>query len=216
MFWTYTMMNTSENAFNISDHDMNPGQVFKRFLRIIYSNWCMMITFLSKKIIGFEFVGFNTALRSNIGINKFFNRILGYTICNLHFKVGRFASALDQAGSNRNQNGLFPSRSAGNLSTHISFAKVALIKFNQAGQFRGLVTFLHRFVDLMSHGPNRFITLHFQQTHDIQQRSSRFITRNQINHPEPFFQGRSCLMKNSPGGNRSLVLASFALKKPSG
>jgi hypothetical protein len=63
----------------------------------------------------------------------------------------------------------------------------------------------------VAHSPDGFVAFDFQHPLQGQHRDAAFLAANQPNHPEPFGQRGSGLVKHGAGSQGSLIAAGLAM-----
>ena len=89
--------------------------------------------------------------------------------------------------------------------------EVGVIHLDQTGQFVVGVPFSHGLANLVAHGPHGFIGFNFQHSLQGQHGNAAFLAPHQPDHPEPFVQRGSGLVKHDARGQRDLIAAGPAM-----
>jgi hypothetical protein len=82
---------------------------------------------------------------------------------------------------------------------------------DQTSQLVVGIPFGQGFANLVAHGPDGFVAFDFQHPLQGQHRNATFLAPHQPDHPEPFVQRGSGLVKHGACGQRGLIAAGPAM-----
>lgn len=94
--------------------------------------------------------------------------------------------------------------------------EVGVVHLEQTSQLVVGVPFSHSLANLVAHGPHGFIGFNFQHPLQGQHGNAAFLASHQPDHPEPFVQRGSGLVKHGAGGQRGLITADPAMIEVAG